>query len=208
MKFHECRGLNISLSNDGKAAARTHGFSNGIVFSSRPIRPNEVFTILIEEIQPDWSGNLRCGFTWENIDRHFEVPEYSLPGMTNQGKTRVIALPTKIAISDELKDEGSPKHVLLDEGTTIGLKYNLKGQIHLIINHTDLGPVVQNVLINQDVYAIVDIYGSTTKVKVLSPEVQPLHEICTVALSRLVPKAKISALPLPRKFIKSLQSSM
>lgn len=103
MKFHECSGHNITFSNDKKAAARTQGFSNGIVFSSRPIRPNEIFTILIEEMQPDWCGNLRCGFTWEKINKHFDVPEYSLPGMTSQGKTRVIALPTRIAIADEEK---------------------------------------------------------------------------------------------------------
>lgn len=59
---------------------------------------------------------------------------------------------------------------MIDEGTTVGFKYNLKGQIHLIINDTDLGPVIQNVCIHQDVYAVVDIYGSTTKIKVLSPE--------------------------------------
>lgn len=44
-RFSNCCGKNITIKNNGRAACRTRGFSHGVVFSSDPLKYDEVFEV-------------------------------------------------------------------------------------------------------------------------------------------------------------------
>ena len=50
--FHTRTGTGITLSNNGRTALRnqpSQEFNNGIVFSSNPLQPNQIFEIVIDK---------------------------------------------------------------------------------------------------------------------------------------------------------------
>jgi len=64
LRFHALHGSNITLLNNGRSAARPsprEEFNNGVVMSSRPLRENEMFEIMIDKVVGRWSGSLECG---------------------------------------------------------------------------------------------------------------------------------------------------
>lgn len=54
----------LQLSNSGQTATRQvarESFNGGMVFSSRPLRVNEIFTIRIDKIISVWCGSIEIG---------------------------------------------------------------------------------------------------------------------------------------------------
>jgi len=58
-----CCGKNIQLTSNNCTATRGHNFNQGIVFSSDPLKKDEIFEIKIEKVSKNWSGSLRIGLT-------------------------------------------------------------------------------------------------------------------------------------------------
>lgn len=62
--FHSHTGQNIQfMDKERRTARRIHSFKYGIVFSHRPLRCNEIFTMKIDEQEGGWVGHLRLGLT-------------------------------------------------------------------------------------------------------------------------------------------------
>ena len=61
IRFHECRGSLIKLSNNHRTAERRRPydeFNNGVVMTHRPLRDNELFEIRIDRLVDKWSGSI------------------------------------------------------------------------------------------------------------------------------------------------------
>ena len=177
--FHENRGVNIELKHDNQVARRSASFANAITFSDRPLRPGELFLIEVEEQEPGWSGHLRCGLTQHHpaslkVNRHGDgiselssrlteyrfdrprvnsaltIPQYSMPDLTNMGKSWIFAITkyhnkvpedrqtlTEIEAlikSDFIKDSGNvlkigcseiPKHCLVQDFIALDMEASL-----------------------------------------------------------------------------------
>ena len=64
LKFHSLHGRNAAVINNGYTAVRTNDtgeFNDAIVMSSRGLRDNEMFEVVIEKLVDRWSGSLEAG---------------------------------------------------------------------------------------------------------------------------------------------------
>ena len=74
LRFHHLHGRNTTLLNNGLTASRPNAlseFNDSICITSRPLKPGEVFEVVIEKLIERWSGSLELGVTSihpENLD--------------------------------------------------------------------------------------------------------------------------------------------
>ena len=64
LRFHALCGGNAQISEDRLTASRTHPyeeFTRSTTFTSRPLRPNELFQVTVEVVIDSWSGSLQFG---------------------------------------------------------------------------------------------------------------------------------------------------
>ena len=62
--FHNLCGENVLMSEDRTTASRVQAyeeFTKSTVFTSRPLRPNELFQVAVAVIVDNWSGSLQMG---------------------------------------------------------------------------------------------------------------------------------------------------
>lgn len=92
MEFHPIHGTNVRLDCSGTQATRVESFANGVCFSKHPLNPGEIFLIEIEDKELGWCGHLRIGLTARDPRGLEEVPEYSIPNLTDLGDSWVFAI--------------------------------------------------------------------------------------------------------------------
>lgn len=92
MEFHPIHGSNVRLDHTGTQATRVESFANGVCFSKQPLQSGEIFLIEIEEKELGWCGHLRIGLTARDPRGFEEVPEYSIPDLTDLGDSWVFAI--------------------------------------------------------------------------------------------------------------------
>ncbi len=66
LKFHHLHGKNARISNNGLTACRPNAlgeFNAAIVMSSRALKDNELFEVVIQRMVDRWSGNIEAGVT-------------------------------------------------------------------------------------------------------------------------------------------------
>lgn len=62
--FHSVHGRNARITNGGKSASRPRAlveFNDAIVITNRPLRPGEMFSVVVERIVDRWSGSIEAG---------------------------------------------------------------------------------------------------------------------------------------------------
>lgn len=91
-EFHPIHGTNVRLDHSGTQATRVESFANGLCFSKYPLEPGEIFLIEIEDKELGWCGHLRVGLTARDPKALAEVPEYSIPDLTDLGDSWVFAI--------------------------------------------------------------------------------------------------------------------
>lgn len=92
LEFHPIHGSNVRLDYTGTQATRVESFANGVCFSKQPLQPGEIFLIEIEDKELGWCGHLRVGLTARDPRGFEEVPEYSIPDLTDLGDSWVFAI--------------------------------------------------------------------------------------------------------------------
>ncbi|CAL8087853.1 unnamed protein product [Orchesella dallaii] len=91
-----------------------------------------------------------------------------------------------------------------DIGSRIGVMYvptsENKADMHFIINGEDQGPCARDIPYQASpLYAVVDVYGSTKKVRVIQlNEVESLQSMCRDVILRSIRLSGVSNLPLPK----------
>lgn len=90
--FHTHHGVNIELRADRTVAHRRSSFANSIVFSERPLRPNEVLLLEIDRNENGWSGHMRLGLTQVDPNLQPPLPMYALPDLNLIGRSWVFAI--------------------------------------------------------------------------------------------------------------------
>lgn len=66
LRFHHIHGQNSTIANNGRTCLRpnaTGEFNDAIIMSSRPLKDNELFEVIIEKMVDRWSGSLEAGVT-------------------------------------------------------------------------------------------------------------------------------------------------
>lgn len=92
MEFNPIHGRNVQLDHSGTQATRVESFANGVCFSKNSLKPGEIFLVEIEEKELGWCGHLRVGLTSRDPRSLEEVPEYSIPDLTDLGDSWIFAI--------------------------------------------------------------------------------------------------------------------
>ena len=156
LEWHPVHGENISLSEGRSLASRKEGFCKSVVFSNRPLQVGEkVWIRLVSVSDQGWRGGLRLGVSavspnqWDTSG----LPKYLCPDMTNRGRVWARAMPEK--------------HVRA--GHVIFLTVKATGQLVWGVNGKEKGVLVSGVDVSSPLWAVVDVYGSTSTVQLMDP---------------------------------------
>lgn len=191
--FHENHGAHVQLSKDKTSVCRNKSFANAVLFSRRPLAVQETFIFEITEQEVGWSGHVRCGITAHNPSKT-KVPPYLLPDLAQMGQTWVFAVkpnPSKPLGDEQIRDDGSHNYQLLigekenspifcgekamenatllptDVGSRIGMKVTHSGDLYFYVNGRKFGPCASDLPVDSNLYAAVDIYGTTKAIKII-----------------------------------------
>lgn len=149
-------GENIKLSSDGLLAKRNLSFCKAIVFTNRALLIGEEISIVVTSVSKAWSGSLRFGFCNINPNNFkSKLPKYMCPNLTNIQGCYARAL------QDEETKIGTVLTFWLNEFGQI--MYKINGQAHgVFLQISDYHHV------NQPMWAMIDVYGLVTSVKIVS----------------------------------------
>ncbi|KAL4221121.1 Neuralized-like protein 4 [Mactra antiquata] len=166
-RFSHCCGKGITLSSNSHTATRNTNFNHGLIFSSDPLKKDEMFEIRIEKLSNQWSGSLRIGLTSMAISD--TSPTSILPGSALELTTK----PTWIVCGTDVKKSGvtikenyAPSLERLSVGNKVGIRRSHDGTMHLYLNGENLGIAASN--IPKNVFAVIDLYGMVESVSVVS----------------------------------------
>lgn len=70
LRFHECCGSLVKLSNGNRTAERRRPldeFNNGVVMTHRPLFDSELFEIRIDRLVDKWSGSIEVIFIIDSL---------------------------------------------------------------------------------------------------------------------------------------------
>jgi len=215
MRFHTAHGRNITLSNNNTIATRCQSFANALVFTERPLDPNEVFLFEISDQQQGWAGNIKCGITFHNPAK-IVIPQYLLPDLLRLGKSFVFPLKPsaedpfsdkkqeyieaigkcEIQFCDDMNKDVFVKENLCnvnpcDVGSRIGIFISPCRRLYFIINGVQYGPCTKRIPSNLDVYAAADLYGNTREIRILNYHVPRLKTICTTFIHSILTEEEI-----------------
>ncbi len=115
LTFHRVHGDQIRLSENNTHATRDR-LNNTLLFTNRPILPNEIVQFLIEEVSSDFYGLIRIGLTTINPDL---FTRETLPKSMPTNDTRDWFVPTP---------RGTPA---ITKHKIIRLKYTAEGDVSI-----------------------------------------------------------------------------
>ncbi|KAG8574679.1 hypothetical protein GDO81_009267, partial [Engystomops pustulosus] len=156
-------GCNIQLGSCYHRAKRRFSFSDGIVFSNRPILPREKVWIKILEVERRWHGALRLGFTSKNPNNIDSLPPFACPNLTDKPDFWAIGIPEEMCI----------------EGEEICFWMNGKGQaLFKKKEHYKPKVLFSGMPRRTPLWAMVDIYGQTKALQILNTKTKKQFTPC------------------------------
>lgn len=164
-------GKNIVFHERNTVATRNHHYDHGIVFSSEPLRADELFEVRVTRVSRQWAGSLRFGLTTFPVgaEPQWPSPGHPLPPTAKllSGTDTFIFVGAQVWKNETLvRDNYGPSLNRVDVGDCVGVKRCSDGTMHAVFNGEDLGVAAFNV--PEKVFAVFDIYGSVESVAVIS----------------------------------------
>ena len=153
VRFHRVHGSGVVLSEDSSVASRTGDyFSNGIVFSSQPLKPGQKVCLELTQTS-EWSGALRIGVTTEDPGKMVasSLPKYLCPDLTEKKGFWAKSLTESLA----------------ETGNRLTIYVNREGQMHYFVNSEHKGVMLRDLPVQEVMWAVFDIYGNTTSAKIV-----------------------------------------
>ncbi|XP_077021862.1 neuralized-like protein 4 isoform X3 [Tamandua tetradactyla] len=170
-RFHSTCGKNVTLEEDGTRAVRATGYAHGLVFSTKELRPEEVFEVKIEELDEKWAGSLRLGLT--------TLPPGEMGPGAGGGPGLPPSLPelrmktTWMVSSCEVRRDGQLQRMnygrnleRLGVGSRVGVRRGADDTMHILVDGEDMGPAATGIAKN--VWAVLDLYGPVRSVSIVS----------------------------------------
>ncbi|KAL1116658.1 hypothetical protein AAG570_005130 [Ranatra chinensis] len=171
--FHSVHGRNARVTNGGKTASRprsTVEFNDAIVITNRPLRPGEMFSVVVERIVDRWSGSIEAGVTAIRPD------ELELPGtMTDLDHDTWMLSGFAVMKDGVTLRHGYPLDLdNVGVGSVVGMKLLEGGSLHYYLDGVDQGEACSG--LPEAVYPVVDLYGQCAQVSIVS-SLEPVMEI-------------------------------
>ncbi|KAL3861342.1 hypothetical protein ACJMK2_007378 [Sinanodonta woodiana] len=166
-RFSQCAGKNILIKNNGCMATRFRNFNHGLIFSSDPLKKDEIFEVRVEQLSHQWSGSLRIGLTSMAISDTTPVSLIPLSSIDLTLKTTWIVTGSEVKRSGVvIKENYAASLERIEVGTRVGVQRSHDGTMHIYINGEDMGIAASN--IPKNVFAVIDLFGMVDSVSVVS----------------------------------------
>lgn len=154
LRFHaKAKGAQVQLEALHCIARRRSTFHDGIVFSQRPLQPDERVALRVLWYEDCWCGGLRVGFTRLDPAR---VPALSLPPFLCPDLEQLS--PTWAAVL--------PNHWVFP-GNVIRFWVNRSGWLFANINAGPQLLLRKGVRMGAPLWAVMDVYGTTKAIQLL-----------------------------------------
>ncbi|XP_062394968.1 E3 ubiquitin-protein ligase NEURL3-like [Sardina pilchardus] len=148
-------GKKITLSHGNCRASRDlETFRDGLVFSSRPVKPEEKVRIQVERSLLAWEGGVRIGFTNESPTTG-PLPRLAIPDLTEKPGYWALPVPQRYC------PPGTMVSFWMDKNGVMW--YRTSTRSVEFCKQTDLDPSLP-------LWAIIDVYGQSTTVLLLGSE--------------------------------------
>ncbi|XP_074143696.1 E3 ubiquitin-protein ligase NEURL3 [Sminthopsis crassicaudata] len=160
LSFHsKAKGNHILLNDCYSRAERISTFHSGIVFTNRPVQPYEIVTLRILKKEDKWNGGLRVGFSCLNPSNlnPCSLPPFMCPDLIAQSPTWAAVLPDQ----------------LIKIGDIIHFWVNNSGKVFLRTNEVKKFLLFDGVTVNSPLWAVMDVYGTTKAIELLTPVKKP-----------------------------------
>ena len=152
LQSHPTHGENIRMSDDGFTATRVNSFCHGIVFSNRPIMVGERIYLQITEVSKFWHGVIRIGISAHNPSSIRHLPKHACPDLTVKPGYWAKSLGEKLIV----------------EGRVVHYYISRNGNIHYGLDGKDLGIFHYGIDTRQTMWAMVDLYGACTSLRMIN----------------------------------------
>ncbi|XP_077998138.1 neuralized-like protein 4 [Glandiceps talaboti] len=171
LQFHHLHGANAMVTNNGFTACRpnaTGEFNDAIVMSSRPLRTDELFEVVIEKMVDRWSGSIEAGVT------AIRPEDLDFPNTMTDIDYNTWMLSGSAVMQDgtTIKNGYALDLDTLTANSRIGMMRASDATLHYHIDGTDMGVACTDV--PEGVYAVIDLYGQCAQVRIL-PSGQDNH---------------------------------
>uniref|UniRef100_A0A069DZT6 Putative notch signaling protein n=1 Tax=Panstrongylus megistus TaxID=65343 RepID=A0A069DZT6_9HEMI len=163
-KWHEVCGKGIKVDETGRASRSSDIPSGGLLFSSQPLTDSEIFEICLMGYTKHWAGSLLLGVTTYSPSTTEPSPPSSITSIREP--TRFLQGGALMQNDEVLKPYYCQSLDWLRPGNRLGVKRCHDSSLHFYIDGVDIGTAVYN--LPKRVYVVVELFGSTTAVAIVS----------------------------------------
>lgn len=172
LQFHPRCGLHAAVVNGGITAHRPNAqsdFNHGVVLTNRPLRPNELFEVVLDQIVLKWAGSIEIGVT---IQRPEDL-DYPATMTNIRSGTWMMTGNGVMHNGITILDDYGTSLDRLCFGDRVGVMRRANGILHFYVNGEDQGAASAHIPAN--VYGVVDLYGQAAQVSIVdhSPSTPP-----------------------------------
>ncbi|KYN44842.1 Neuralized-like protein 4 [Trachymyrmex septentrionalis] len=164
LMFHSCCGTHADVINNGRTAHRPNAiddFNNGVVLTSRPLKPNELFEVRLDKIVTKWAGSIEIGVTTHS-PTELEFPFT----MTNvRSGTWMMTGNGVMHNGTTMIDQYGQNLDRLQIGDRVGVMRKDNATLHFYVNGADQGVAAMNV--PERVYGVIDLYGQAAQATIV-----------------------------------------
>ncbi|CAL1286035.1 unnamed protein product [Larinioides sclopetarius] len=169
--FHYNCGLHVRVTNGGRTAYRPNcldDFNNAVVITNRPLKPGEIFEVLLEQVVMKWAGTIEIGVTIHSAE---ELKFPSTMTVVRSG-TWMMNRNGVMYNGTTITDDYGYDLDKLKAGDKIGLIVYEDGSLHFFVNGIDQGLAATNIPSN--VYGVIDLYGQAVKASIVGSSESPV----------------------------------
>ncbi|KOC67724.1 Neuralized-like protein 4 [Habropoda laboriosa] len=164
LMFHSFCGSHVEVINNGRTAHRSNiidDFNNGVVLTSRPLKPNELFEVRLDKIVTKWAGSIEIGVTTHS-PTELEFPFT----MTNvRSGTWMMTENGVLHNGTTIIDQYGQNLDRLQVGDRVGVMRKDNATLHFYVNGADQGAAAMNV--PERVYGVIDLYGQAAQATIV-----------------------------------------
>jgi protein neuralized len=144
--------LNSRISDDGFTATRINSFCHGILFSNRPIMVGERIYLQLTDVSKFWHGVIRIGISAHNPSSIRHLPKHACPDLAMKPGYWAKSLGEKLIV----------------QGRVVHFYISRNGNIHYGLDGKDLGIFHFGIDTRQTLWAMIDLYGSCTSLRMIN----------------------------------------
>lgn len=164
--FHTRCGLHAAVVNGGTTGHRPNAqsdFNHGVVLTSRPLKPDELFEVVLDKVVLKWAGSIEIGVTTQRPE------DLDFPATMTNVRSGTWMMTGNGVMHNGLTvlDDYGTSLDRLGSGDRVGVIRRSNGVLHFFVNGEDQGPAAGNV--PDKVYGVVDLYGQAAQVSIVTP---------------------------------------